>query len=877
VHNKIIIITILSLICLTTANICAQSRTFRAGEFLIDTNLIYASAASNQISPDVASDDTTAFVVWFDKGNGPSTSIYGARVDQDGNILDPTGIFIARAGTQDAPPAIAYDGTNYLVVWHQMEGFAQYDIYGIRIDKEGNLLDSEPFVINDTTGNKNQPKVAFDGTNFLVVWYDNRNGVSNDIYGTLVAQNGTVLNPSGIAISKDTANKYAPDVSFDGNNYMVVWQDQRDGVYDIYGSRVAQDGNVLDPAGIQISGATDEQSRPSIDFDGTNYLVAWYDTRSVSSYDIYGTLMDTSGTVLNPAGIEISTATDQQYMPSVSFDGINYLVTWHDQRNGSYYDIFASRMDTSGVVLDPSGICISNAANHQQSVNVASYNNQWLTVWTDNRNSDYDTDVYGSRVEGSGTVLDTEGILISATAQKQERSAIASDGTNYLVVWQEARGESSYDIYGMRVDLSGNALDSNSIPISTNAERQENPAVTFDGTNYLVVWEDNRNDTLDIYGSRVEQNGNVLDTAGIPISTAFSHQRNPAIAFDGINYLVVWEDFRDGASVVDIYGARVEQNGNVLDPSGIAITDDDDSQSNPSVAFDGTNYFVVWHDYDQSNYEQDICGARIDTSGSVLDINGFPITTAENDQWYPVVDFDGTNYLVAWFDSRNSDEFDIFGTRVNPDGTILNASGIPILELTGTQQIPFIVFDGINYLVGCENYQGDSVRNILGAAVDTSGSIIETYTVSDFNTKTYQPNPAAAKGPGTQLLVTFSDWTDNINGNPANVQRIWGKIYPKAGIEENNETSFNQSKFNLQISPNPILGICNITFTQSVQAPVQFKLFDAAGRLLHKSIVGSKAGYYDLEFDMSDLPDGIYFLRVESQKIWEIKKAVLLK
>ncbi len=874
--KKLFVVIILSAFFIT-ATIYAQSGKNRGGEFLIDTNVVYVPASGEQAAPCIASDDTSAFVVWYDRRNGTSWDIYGARVDEDGNLLDPAGIFIANAGTYDPNPDVAFDGTNYLVVWHYNESGDPYNIYGARVSKQGIVLDSEPFAISEATGSQMNPRAAFDGTNYLVVWYDSRSGSSYDIYGTRVAQNGTVLNPTGIAISTATDYQYFPDVSFGGTNYMVVWQDQRSGTYDIYGSRVAQNGNVLDPTGIQISGATDEQNRPSIDFDGTNYLVVWDDKRSGSEYDIYGSLLDTSGTVLNPAGIATSTAADNQQMPYVSFDGTNYLVAWYDRRDGSNYDIFGARVNTSGTVQEPSGISISNIDVTQVTPAVISYSGQWLVAWRDSRNGSYN-DIYGSRISTSGTVTDPSGILIAASAQTQGKPAVASDGTNYLVVWQEDRGGGPpFDIYGMRIDSTGNELDGDAIAISTNAGSQEYPAVAFDNDSiYLVVWQDNRSGTEDIYGCRVTTSGNVLDGPGIAISTATGRQRFPSVAFDGTNFLVVWGDERNGVSTDDIYGTLVQPNGNVVSPGGNVIADDANWQDNPSVAFDGTNYLVVWDDYGSGTFNEDIYGVRVNQSGSPVDASSIAISTASNGQYRPVVSFDGTNYMVVWFDRRNSNASDIYGTRVNQSGTILDASGISIISYTGTQEYPFIVFDGTNYLVGCENFQSETVQNVLGAVVNTSGGISNIYIISPFSIDQYQPHPAAANGSDTQILIVFPDWADDINGNPSNALRIWGKIRLAAGIEENDNITAKNGKFDLKVSP-ITQGICQLTFVHSAQTPIKLKLFNTAGILLNERIVGNSAGLYDLNVNISDLPNGTYFINLSSNNISENQKVVLIK
>ena len=45
----------------------------------------------------------------------------------------------------------------------------------------------------------------------------------------------------------------SPAIGFDGANYLIVWQDKRNGDWDVFGSRVTPAGEVLDPAGILIS------------------------------------------------------------------------------------------------------------------------------------------------------------------------------------------------------------------------------------------------------------------------------------------------------------------------------------------------------------------------------------------------------------------------------------------------------------------------------------------------------------------------------------------------------------------------------------------------------------------------------------------------
>jgi len=653
------------------------ARVDQSGVVLDPAGIPISTAGYYQGSPSVAFDGTNYLVVWEDYRSGSSWDIYGARVNQSGVVLDPAGIPISNTANDQFLPSVAFDGTNYLVVWEDYRSGSFSDIYGARMDQAGIVLDPAGVPISTATDVQWSPSVAFDGTNYLVVWEDYRSGSSLDIYGARMDQAGIVLDPTGISISTAADVQWFPSVAFDGTIYLVVWGDYRSGSsYDIYGARVDQAGVVLDPAGIPISTAADNQDFPSVAFDDTYYLVVWGDYRSGSSLDIYGARVDQSGVVLDPAGISIATAAGSQDFPSVAFDGTNYLVVWGDGRSDPFYDIYGTRVDQAGVVFDPVGIPISTAANRQESPSVGSDGTNYLVIWGDYRSGPF-SDIYAARVDQSGVVLDPVGIPISTAANRQESPSVAFGGANYLVVWQDDRSGPFTDIYGARVDQAGVVLDPVGTPISTAASWQEYPSTVFGGINYLVVWQDYRNgSSSDIYGARVDQSGVVLDPAGIPVSTAADDQWFPSVAFDGTNYLVVWQDYRDGSSC-DIYGARVNQAGNVLNPAGIPISTAPDYQWRPTVAFNGTNYLVVWEDY-RSGSSYDIYGARVDQAGFVLDPTGIPVSIFADDQGNTSIVFDGTNYLVVWQNYRIGYYSCIYGAKLNTSVVVIDSFAVSL-------------------------------------------------------------------------------------------------------------------------------------------------------------------------------------------------------
>jgi phosphoribosylformylglycinamidine (FGAM) synthase PurS component len=827
----------------------ADGRLGGGPEFLIDTNSTLVPAPGNQSYPALASDGANSLVVWQDRRSGSPSSICGSRVTPQGTVLDTSGFVISQGADDRLHPVLRFDGTNFLVVWQEYSrGSFTFDIWGARVTPTGTVLDTSGFVISQGADDQSSPALGFDGSNFLVVWQDGRNDPEEpDIYGARVTPGGAVLD-SGFVICQAAGGQYDPVLDFGGTNFLVVWHDWRDsGDADIYGTLVTPQGVVIVPDGYAISHAADDQAYPAIGFDGENFLVAWQDCYGSfpPELSIYGARVTPGGTVLDPEGIAISRAPGEQMYPALGSVGENFLVVWPDCRGGGNSDIYGARVTPEGTVLDPQGIAISQAAGAQGFPALGSDGANFLVVWQDRRGGG-SSDIYGARVTPEGTVSDPDGFVIPQAARDQLTPAVDFDSENFLVVWEDHRSGIDSDIYGARVTPEGTVLDPDGIAVSEAAGWQYSPAVGFDGANFLVVWEDHRSDSSDIWGARVTPEGTVLETDGIVISAAPSGQCSPAIGFDGANSLVVWQDHRNGSNF-DIYGTRVTPGGTVLDPGGIVISAAPGGQSSPAVGFDGANYLVAWADYRNGDYP-DIYGAWVTPQGTVPDPQGFVISPAKRGQSGPVLGFDGANYLVAWTDYRSGIYSDIFGARVTPAGAVLDPSGISIARAAEGQYGPALSlgFDGTNFLVVWEDYRSNC-PDIYGALVSPAGVASDTGVV--VGQEGNQSCPALALGTDSELFLVYQGWAGTVEGKTYNTYRIWGKTNPATGGVEDGPQPTAHS---LRPIPTILRGMLFLAEAPGHKLQAA-SLLDISGR----KVMDLKPGANDVRA----LAPGVYFVR----------------
>src|SRR5262249_37642092 len=125
--------------------------------------------------------------------------------------------------------------------------------------------------------------------------------------------------------------------------------------------------------------------------------------------------------------------------------------------------------------------------------------------------------------------------------------AVASDGSNFLVAYSNSPERVAATLQAVRIDGAADRLLDPS-PLTLSSSPADGPAVTFDGTNYIVAWSDLRNAPFsgaDVYAARISPAGSTLDPGGFVVTSAVGDQFSPAAASSGTGSLVVWADTRN--------------------------------------------------------------------------------------------------------------------------------------------------------------------------------------------------------------------------------------------------------------------------------------------------------------------------------------------
>jgi hypothetical protein len=88
----------------------------------------------------------------------------------------------------------------------------------------------------------------------------------------------------------------------------------------------------------------------------------------------------------------------------------------------------------------------------------------------------------------------------------------------------------------------------------------------------LLVWSENRSDlSTDIFAARLDDHGALLDPSGIFVATTPANEAAPRVIWTGSRFIAAWTAY-DGPTVIT-RAAEIDVNGRVLQPNGVNVTE----------------------------------------------------------------------------------------------------------------------------------------------------------------------------------------------------------------------------------------------------------------------------------------------------------------
>ncbi len=395
------------------------------------------------------------------------------------------------------------------------------------------------------------------------------------------------------------------------------------------------------------------------------------------------------GAILASDEIPIATGSFSQTYPTVVFDGEDFFTVYGDRRGGDY-SYYANFITEEGTVSNEQLIVPPHPAMSLFH-GLAKGDDNFLFTWSRQRGQfDYQRD-------GMSILIGNDGNPVSGIIQVSGPQAVHSpsfmrtafDGENYLVIWQDGMPNQDAQIMAQFVSASDYNLVGQNFVIRpddlTSNDAQVYPDILFDGTNYLVVWDDNRSGERSIYGWFIDTDGNPVGDDFV-ISDEPQRQLLVRAAYNGTHYMAVWGDRRHG-NKSGVYGQMFDNEGNLVgDEIVISPLENNEGRDWPRVESNGNQFLVAWdrqiisknqeipvdkiteETYKAAGVEAEKSTIWYEVHGRMINADGshasdeLIIGANQYHQRDPEIAASPEQFMVVWMDSRVNNQYsDIYG------------------------------------------------------------------------------------------------------------------------------------------------------------------------------------------------------------------------
>ncbi|HZT07772.1 MAG TPA: hypothetical protein VFC51_12130 [Chloroflexota bacterium] len=363
--------------------------------------------------------------------------------------------------------------------------------------------------------------------------------------------------------------------SSDGRGYLVAFDAFRDHRHDIFAVRLDPDGARLDDEWITLSDRSAIGSypdagydSPSASFDGTAYDVAWFGEQGLSpefpltGWAFVAMRIDPAGVVLEPAK-EIESGAGSGVGPTL---------------------------------LPPPA--------------VAAQDSDFVVLWSVLLGGGLGTLVEGARVAfGTGDfAVEDLGVIAPPMGSSDTRRltagppAIATSGEATVGAWVEGElrrdGTSQPNGAVWVYALDGSSRTRTRVADVVAGDRFRT-AIAGDGTDFLIVWEAATEtapgDVTEIRGARFRPGAGVLDgDDGFVIQAGVGRIRLGGVAYGPGGYLVTWIEPHGSVSGDRLRAVQVSPGGEVDRSAIFEVADDVGSPSAVGVTSNGRRFLVVF-------------------------------------------------------------------------------------------------------------------------------------------------------------------------------------------------------------------------------------------------------------------------------------------
>lgn len=396
--------------------------------------------------------------------------------------------------------------------------------------------------------------------------------------------------------------------------------------------------------------------------DGRDFLVAWVDTQRnrTNSNQIYATRMNTAGAILDPLSIRLPTLSNPINQVDVVFLGESYLVYWVEPPSitSQTTAIMGARISRDGIVLDPAPRLLASRA--QVNVHGAASNGNRTVI------------VFGD----SMIVLDRDANVIDGPRKIAPDSTgapnamVASNGRDFLVVWQNVS-----TISLVRFDANGVAASS-AVQVTTSPFSQAILDLASDGESYVTIVREGAG----VIAQHIGATGELLEKSQVPLNATF-----PGFAFTGGSYLLM-----DADVVQRTIGVRRLNRAGQPAGSYVDVAAGQSFGAGATLASNGSDAGFFWTDW--ANTTQ-LFSATVVNGQSLTASKITPIIRTAKTQTGPAAATSGRNNAVVW----NEDD-GLYAGRLSLDGQLLDGRGIRVGNRAAAE--PRIAYDGANYMIG---------------------------------------------------------------------------------------------------------------------------------------------------------------------------------